>query len=493
VYDPTHIARKDTGAYKTNSQNGLPLIAITASGIHARRETLLLKQNYDLTAAYLDIQSYGSPSHGVDGDHIDQLATSPWAKSMRQGILDQKLWMRDMTDTLEGPMMGEGSIATQHSNLEWLWGGYCDSVQRVINTGSLTVASNQPLGDPDSPTLWPVIPEFELRVMKPLQVNHGNGFYERFFSRSDTGMTTSNGQPILPATTAMLDRYRVYEITYGHSAFFATSGPWDVPNNRLSFANMIKEYYMMHSLQSRYFSSNVKSIKYLYNNQLLNFARVIAQTETVDTFRDARIRIEYHNGLEVYVNHGVGSWSLSVGNVAYVIPQDGFVAYQPSTNFVAFSAVPPGTGGQRIDYCFAPGEYEFFDGRGTVAGYGNINTGTVKKLKLTNFINGKTVQQNSSGSIQVTQGVVPAVTSVELIPGANPIAVGDRVSVKALAHFNNGAFRAVTSLVNWSSTNPTVASVNEGGAIFAHLPGTTTITATNYQGVTAPALVVTVN
>lgn len=492
VYDPAHIARSDTGAFNLSTQNSTPLVAITASGIHARREAQLIKQNYDLSAAYLDIQSYASPSHGADGDHIDQLAGSPWAKSIRQGLIDQKLWMRDMTDILEGPMLGEGSIATFASNREWLFAGYCDSVQRVINTGNYKKASQQNLNDPYSPTLWPVIPEFELRVMAPLQANHGNGFYDRFFSRSDTGMTNqTTGLPNYPLSRAAHDRYRIYEITYGHTTFFMTAGAFNTAGNMNTYADMIREYYLGRALQSLYLDSPVRSIHYLHNGALSSFEQVFSQTESIDTFRHPKLRITYTNGLEIYLNHSSTGWNVTSGGVPLTLPEDGWAAYQPSSGFKAFSGLAPGTFGQRIDYCFAPGEYEFFDGRGNVSGYGNINTGSAKRIKVDNFARGLTVHEPSPNVIQVINGVAPVVASIE-IKGDPNVGVGDRVALKAIAHFTNGAFRNVTTLVDWSSLNQGVATINNGAALVALTPGQATITTSSFQGFAPPPFVVTV-
>src|SRR4029079_10061046 len=129
----------------------------------ANREANLVKTNYGINLAYLDIHTYGPPASAPDGDHIDQVAGSRWAKTVGQSIADQKQWMRDMTEDFDGPLLGEGSISTIGTNFEWLWAGYCDSVQRVINTGANGRAQLYPAGDPGAPTNWPVIPEFEMR------------------------------------------------------------------------------------------------------------------------------------------------------------------------------------------------------------------------------------------------------------------------------------------------------------------------------------------
>jgi hypothetical protein len=487
VFDPAQIAKTGTGQWKIANLINQPLLAITAAGIHALSEATLLKQHYDVNMFYLDVLTYASPAGGADGSHIDETAGSGWAATLHDAHIAQKSWMSGSRDILEGPQVGEGSIASQASNMEWLHAGYCDSVQRVINTGSGASAHDLPAGDPRSPTKWPVIPEFELRVMNRLQANHGNGYYPWFFSRSDTGMVNPDGSPIYPMTDAMLDRYRIYEITYGHASFFISNGPFPVPGNMLYFPDMIKEYYMMHALQTRYLSAPIKTIQYYYQGTLQSFEAILSQTETTDTFRDPKIRLEYQNGLVIYLNHSTSDWPVTLGGVAYTIPEDGWVAQEPTTGFVEFSAIPPNTGGHRIDYCLAPGEYEFFDGRGTVSAFGNINTGSVRRLKLTNFVHGTTVAETSTGTVQVTAGPVPHVVSVDIV-GARVLAIGQRRGLKAIAHYDNGAFRNVTTLVDWTSSNTNAASINSAAALNALAHGRSMITTTNFGGVASTPL-----
>src|SRR6185503_1269537 len=106
----------------------------TAAGIHARREAELAKTHYGLNLAYLDISTVNPPPSSPEGDHVDQKSPSPWAQTLGESIAHQKQWMHDMQDILEGPLLGEASGASIHTNFEWVWIGACDSVQRGINT-----------------------------------------------------------------------------------------------------------------------------------------------------------------------------------------------------------------------------------------------------------------------------------------------------------------------------------------------------------------------
>jgi len=484
IYDVNQIARTDTLAPKLCVQNGVPMLATSASALNAARECNLASQMYGLNMGYLDVQTYASPSKGADGDHLDQRSGSRLAATLGRALYEQKRWMKGMADTLHGPLVGEGSIATRDSEMEWLWAGYCDSVQRVINTDRGLHASEMPAGDPASPTLWPLMPEFELRVMQRLQVNHGNGFPDRFFSRSDgpgfVNMTT--GQPLYPMNEAMLDRYRVYEISYGKSSSIQCNGPFDGIGNYTYIADVVKEYYLMNELQRRYCESPISAIEYFDAGSFKTAEQMLGASGATDGMRDPRLHLRYTNGLEVYANHAPASWTLSIAGVSYTIPEDGFVAVQPGTSFIAFSAIAPGTSGARIDYCNAPGRYEFFDGRGLVSGHGGIDTGGIKRLKVRNDVHAITVTEQTNGTLLATQGSPPAVVNVTVTPASLSLAQGGRVGLHAIAHFANGAWRDVTTLVNWSSSNSLVAAINEGAALTGLSGGSAQINCTSFGG-----------
>ncbi|MBK8180178.1 MAG: Ig-like domain-containing protein [Planctomycetes bacterium] len=495
VYDATQIARKANGGWKLAILSNLPLLSVTAAGRHAAREAQLLESNYGVNMGYVDIQTYASPNGGADGDHLDQTAGLSWARTLRQGIRDQQRWLGAMADTYAGPMAGEGSIGTDVSSREWLWAGYCDSVQRAINTGSgINGGYNYPAGDPSAPTNWPVIPEYEVRVMSRIQANHGNGFPDRFFGRSDGPgiVDMSTGLPLLPLTEAALDKYRAYVLTYSKMAHFECNGPYNGVGNYLTFAGMLKSYYLTKALQALYFESPVTQIQYMHQGQLRTFEEILFQTETCDSFRHPQIKQVFANGVELYVNHSPTAWLMTAGGVAYAIPEDGFVAVRPGTSFLAFSAAPVSLGGARIDYCHAPNEYEFFDGRGAVSGYGNLDTGGLKHLKFRNFVHNVTGTEAAGGTIQLSAGVAPLVTRVDVLPAQATVALGTRLSLRAVATYDNGAVRNVTTLVNWSTAHPGVVSINEGAALKGKSVGQTTILVTSFQGAPVTPAAITV-
>lgn len=499
VYDASHIARNCAGQPNLHYEYGVPLVAASASAIHAAREANLLKNNYGLNAAYLDVMSYGPVAHGSEGDHVDQYANgTTWGRTLSQALRDQRTWMHAMQDTFEGPLLGEGSIATAGANFEFLWAGACDSTQRVINTGSGRSASETPLPraySQNAPTQWPVIVDYEWRVFSRLQANHGNGIPERFFGPIDgPNFVDGSGNALYPMTEPMLDRYRLYEITYGKTGYIQVNGAFNLAGNYLLFADMLKEYYMTNALQALYMDNAPTQIQYLYNGQLQTFDDIFFQTETTNTFRHPRIRLAFANGLEIYLNHNTSPWNVTVGNVAYVIPEDGFVARRRNSQFLCFSAIPPTTGGQRIDYCNAPNEYEFFDGRGTVSGYGGLTT-PYNRVAFKSLTRNTIGRENAAQGIELTPaGAAPTITRINVQPAAASLSLANapRKGFHAVATYSNGAVRDVTKLVTWSSSLPLTARVNQGAAVTAALPGTATISVSSLQGAPVVPAVVTV-
>ena len=96
-----------------------------------------------------------------------------------------------MRDTHGGPLFGEG---TNH----FYWAGRCDGVEAQVAGGE----DHVPLLD------------FDLLKIHPQMVNHGMGYYERWFRHGydiDWGRDTGSMEQI--------DKYRAQELAYGHAGF----------------------------------------------------------------------------------------------------------------------------------------------------------------------------------------------------------------------------------------------------------------------------------
>jgi hypothetical protein len=482
VSDPTEIVVDSNGAQKTYNGFGFPLLGVEAAGKHAQTETGKLKA-LGANLVYLDIQTYGSIPKGPDGGHLDQKATSPWSKTMRQGYAAQKGWFNQMRGTLVGPLLGEGSIGTPNANMEYLYNGYVDSVQRTINTGGGDKAADLPAGSPFAPTNWPIIPEYEWRVAAKRQVNHGNGFYDRFFGPSDgLSIVQSDGNPSYPLSQNALDLYQAFLISYGHAGFLITNGT-DTPQDYLSYAQAAQIYFMSNALQALYFASPIAGIHYANQGEWKTFEQIISATESLDSFRHVPVRLDFENGLRITVNNGAGPLTMVDGGLTYTLPADtGWYASMGNGWFRAFSAIPPGTNGKRIDYVKATGQYEYFNGRGQVSGYGGITTST-KRSKWTITPMNSTVTEDSAGKLGVSTGTPPDLLNVALLPADDlHLHPGDQAGLKSVANFKNGGLFDFTTLLTWYSTKPGVAKVNQAGVVTAVSSGKAKIIAVGIGG-----------
>jgi hypothetical protein len=477
VYDASEIVKDSAGIQKTYFGLGFPLLGVEASGQHAKSETTKLKA-LGANAVYLDIQTYGSISKGPDGGHLDQTAGSPWSKTMRQGYAAQKGWLEDMRNTLTGPLLGEGSISVANANMEWLYYGYVDSVQRCVNTAAGADAQDLPAGSPNAPTNWPIIPEYEWRVAAKNQVNHGNGFYHRFFGPSDgSSIVQGNGQPIYPLSQDAMDLYQAFLISYGHAGFLITNGIHLKNEGYVTHPEAAQTYFMTNALQGLYFNTPITMIRYRHGGTWKTFEQVVSATETLDTFRHIPLMLDFQNGLRIYVNHGSSSLPITEDGITYTLPPEtGWWAGQGDGWFLSFSAIPPGTGGKRIDYCLASGQYEYFNGRGQVSGYGGITT-TNQRSKWRVTPMNLTVSEDDTGLLSSTLGPPPSFAGIQILPGNESLDIGERTGLKAVAVFGNGGMMDVTTLLHWYSTKPSVATVNDVGVVTALAKGNAQIVA----------------
>jgi trimeric autotransporter adhesin len=75
----------------------------------------------------------------------------------------------------------------------------------------------------------------------------------------------------------------------------------------------------------------------------------------------------------------------------------------------------------------------------------------------------------------------PYLTSVAVSPGTASVQTGATQQFTAQGTFSNGATRDLTSLVTWTSSSPSVASIVAGGLATAQTPGSSTIMASFIQ------------
>src|SRR5262249_3045212 len=133
----------------------------------------------------------------------------------------------------------------------------------------------------------PVAADFELLAVRPRMLNHGMGYYGRYF--------TDVGQAIPSLADADLDQYRASEIAFGHGGFLGDQIAGVTNWMRLH----APEYWLMQALQSRYADAPLASAVYDVGGVPRDLESAIRQGADLDR---ARLTLVYDGGPTVRVN-----------------------------------------------------------------------------------------------------------------------------------------------------------------------------------------------
>ena len=200
------------------------------------------------------------------------------------------------------------------------------------------------------PCRRPLLVDFALRHLHPLQIGAGLGSPEQFFGANIPGDEKHSTSPYL-------DRYLATTVAYGHAAYLPAVEEWGLPT-------IIKTYYMLQKLQASYLAQNVDSIRYHQNGNYLDLTEAIIS----GTYELSQLEISYENGLKIFVNGSwTDDWALEHGGETFNLPPASFWAQSPD-GLLVYSA---DSGQGRIDYAKCP-EYIYCDTRGTQMDLGPI-------------------------------------------------------------------------------------------------------------------------
>jgi hypothetical protein len=274
---------------------------------YAKQNAPEIHRRYQTTAAYLDVHTCVPPWHQLDHE-----ANQPFAAMARGKVKFDTELFQYMRDTHEGPLFGEGAN-------HMYWAGRCDGVEAQVQ------------GKEDhSPFL-----DFDLLRIHPQMVNHGMGYYERWFRRG------YNHVPGVDSCAPFqIDKYRAQELAYGHAGFIG-----NLATNNIQW--IAKEHNLMHPVQRLYGTTRASRIEYEVAGQFVTASVALA----VD--RPERQRITYDSGLRLWVNWGETPWQVE----GRTLPQWGFLALGPDTE-VWTAQTEQGL----ADYASCP-EFAFVDAR----------------------------------------------------------------------------------------------------------------------------------
>ncbi len=266
-----------------------------------------IHRRFATTAAYLDVHTCVPPWHQLDHEANQPQAAMALAKMQ----YDAQLFQFER-DTHQGPLFGEGAN-------HFYWAGLCDGVEAQVAGGE----DHTPLLD------------FDLLKIHPQMVNHGMGYYERWFR---SGYQHRLGEET--GTMEQIDKYRAMELAYGHAGFI---GSPHVHN----WQWVVREHHLVHPVQQLYGTGKATEILYDVDGQMVTASVALAIGDT------SRQRTGYDNGLTVWVNWRSEPWQVE----DRLLPQWGFLALGPQTQVSTTLK-----DGQFADYVECP-EYVFADAR----------------------------------------------------------------------------------------------------------------------------------
>ena len=337
-------------------------IAVDKMDDYSDLESPSIAQDYAPNSSYLDITTSQALS-----SFVDHSAANPNARTFKDAFAAVKALNLNQKSYAPGPLAGEGR-QTIGATDTWQ-AGSVEAVERQIIGGQCA----------------PVIPDYELKYVKPLQANQGMGYNGRWL---DCG--SGNAIKLRPDEFPF-DKYRATQIAFGHTGFMgnASFDSVGVPINEY-YRYWVKEYYTFRDFQSQYLASDVTSI--LYKNSAGDMVDLAGAYEADVDFTNAQLKITYANGLTILINRSQTEvWNVELDGTTYYLPSNGWVASNPSLNFLEYSALVdsssnPSVTGTRADYVRS-GNYIMADPRGAEITFGTdfesnpLTTSTLKVVK----------------------------------------------------------------------------------------------------------------
>jgi len=353
-FDPGLVALDPDGQWIYNWEQ-YRLVHPYAAAATAARIAPEIEAKYGSTGSYCDVHTAQVPWWYVDYD-----PRKPGAAMLRTVFEGYCQVFQAERAAYKGPVVSEG-----HGY--WYYAGMTDG-------------NYAQLGGKE-PWKLPFLVDFDLLKIHPLEVDIGMGF------RNNYGYDKQARDP-----NDALDRFLCASIAYGHSAMrygrWAPDGYWHYdgywhgwtppdgrevkgrktldPNDPLMQKKrvVVRNYFMMQQLASRYALEPVRSIAYFDGEKLVDTSEAI-RSGALDR---SQVAVEYQNGLRVFANGSLEhAWKVEADGKTYELPPNGWLAIQ-GRDFLEYSAI---RNGHRVDYVRSP-VYTFADGRGKLTDFGGV-------------------------------------------------------------------------------------------------------------------------
>lgn len=311
-FDPAALSLTSTGSHLNgwfNPETGLQAYSTkpTAMGTVASQQYSVIRQRYNTDSAYIDVNSALLPWSRADMD-----ASVPGAGKFTTFVSASRDLWKSVRSAFQGPVFGEG---WNHA----AWSGMLDGAQAQFGCGDIPLNSGKQV---------PLLVDFDLLKVHPLQVNHGMGLYYRWIQPGDD----------IHNTEAM-DAYRMQEVIFGHAPFI-TADYWQNP------ARILVEQNLVGPVAKRYGTQQVSSVQYQFKGNWtdLNTASKAGVWN--------RVQVRYNNGDTIVANSMLQNlvwqgltlpaygWAASGQNLlAYTALRNGIIGdYAETTGFIFANA-----------------------------------------------------------------------------------------------------------------------------------------------------------
>ncbi|MHB1485310.1 MAG: hypothetical protein ACYCYI_11695 [Saccharofermentanales bacterium] len=305
----------------------------------AEIETKLINDHYKTKAVYLDVNTSCAP------DFLKQVtldAESENSRSIGMAVTENIELFQSMKRIHNGPLVGEGYI-NGYDVFNSIYAGNVDGVEREIKMLSGATAD--------------IMPDYELRYIRPLMANQGMGYQSRFSTEIDASLYD-------------WDRYNTMSIVYGHTGLL---------NNmihNMTDARYVHGYYMFQAIQSQYLDTSVDVLDIGYFNGS-GYFDISTAIKTDYNFINSRIHISYSNGLEIFANFSDTIWNVFLNGKTYVLDKNGYAAENESIGFIQYSCL---IGNTRADYADCE-KYTYANARNNHVDFGSFITNGIKLIR----------------------------------------------------------------------------------------------------------------
>ena len=302
AWDPDLVALDSTNSW-TGTAPGRYLLKPTAAAAAAASYGELFRSKYPRSAPYAGVIGSVPPWNRVDFDsRLDQPAR------YRDTLFAEQTMMSQIALTREDGVVGDGGT-------HWLYRG--------LLSGFFARMPGP------SPCRQPLLVDFALRFLNPFEIDAGVGTTAQFFGSQVPAEE-------MHSRSSWFDRYLATTVAFGHAACLPDPDEWSLPA-------IVKTYYLLQQLQTRYLGVEANSIHYHHGGNLIEPTEALVS----GAYEHSQVQVEYANGLTIHVNGSWESdWSVEHAGTTYRLPPASFLAYGPD-DFLVFSA---DDGNGRMDY-----------------------------------------------------------------------------------------------------------------------------------------------